>query len=94
MSYFDDAVKASGGPIAVSASIKVSPQRLNNWRKRGVPENYCAPLENAFPAHFRCEKLRPDLQWERDERTGAVVAYRVAVAKASKRRAVTEARAA
>lgn len=91
MSYFDDALKAAGGPILVAGAIKVSPQRLNNWRSRGVPEDYCAPLENAFPEHFRCERLRSDLQWERDDK-GRVVAYRVPVAKP--KRSAQQARAA
>lgn len=53
---------------------------VSNWLMRGrLPEEHCAAIEAATGGQVRCEDLRPDLRWQRDPATGAVLGYFVNV---------------
>lgn len=63
MSAIHQATVAAGGVGALARLIDVSPQRLINWRERGVPAEYCPLIERATGGLVRCEDLRPDIEW-------------------------------
>jgi len=58
------AIDTAGGVNAVAARMDVSPQRLNNWLSRGVPDDQCAALEAATFGGITRQRLRPD-NWQR-----------------------------
>ena len=71
----DEAIRLAGGPAKLAASIGVKPNVVTNWRMReNVPEEHCPAIEVATGA--RCERLRPDVVWTRDE-SGQVTGYHV-----------------
>lgn len=43
--------------------LPVTPQRVSNWRTRGVPTDMCPAIERATKGQVRCEDLRPDVDW-------------------------------
>lgn len=71
------AIEAVGGQqTELARRISVSPQALNQWvqGKRPIPAERCMAIERE--AGIRCEDLRSDLTWTRDER-GNVTGYHV-----------------
>ena len=66
MSALDRAIKVAGGLTRLADRIKVKPQVVANWRKRGVPANRVLAIEaattdrNGRPRVLRHD-LRPDL---------------------------------
>ncbi|MGE6498630.1 YdaS family helix-turn-helix protein [Cupriavidus metallidurans] len=58
----DEAIEASGGLSKVAHALHISPNRLANWLKRGVPAERCPDVEAAIGV--RCEFLRPDVNWK------------------------------
>lgn len=67
--------KFPGGQSGLAGLLNISPQAVGQWVKgaRPVPAHHCAAIEAA--TGVRCENLRPDLAWQRDRKTGAVVGY-------------------
>lgn len=67
MNALDKAIEIVGGEAALARHLKTSPQRVNNWRRRGgrVPVDVCVPIEIATERGVLVEELRPDLaeQW-------------------------------
>lgn len=58
------AIKKYGSQTGLGRALKCSPQRINNWIKRGrVPAEYCPVLERALGEPGVCEVLRPDVDW-------------------------------
>lgn len=53
------AAEACGGISRLAALIGVSPQRVSNWRERGVPLEHCAAIELAAQGAVRRWHLRP-----------------------------------
>lgn len=61
---------------ALAKRLGVSYQAVQKWVANGVPADRCAAVESA--TGVRCEELRPDLQWLRNE-AGEVTGYTVPV---------------
>lgn len=69
-------VAIAGSPAKLAELLGEWPQNIHNWRKRGIPPEKCARIEAA--TGVRCEELRSDLTWLRDD-DGAVTGYIVPV---------------
>lgn len=50
MSALGKVCEAVGGAVRLAERLSVSPQRLNNWRKRGVPAEFVQAVCDAAPA--------------------------------------------
>lgn len=75
MEALERAVKQAGGVSKLALSIGVRQSAVSNWKAREeVPLDQCAAIEAA--TGIRCEELRPDVSWTRDER-GQVNGYHV-----------------
>lgn len=74
-----DARKAAIAGIA--NGIGVSAPAVRHWINgiRGIPLDQCGALEKATNGQVRCEELRNDVQWLRDD-AGTVTGYVVPVA--------------
>lgn len=59
----DRAIEACGGLTKLAQTMGVSPQRVGNWRKRGVPIERCAELEAITNCAVRRWELRPN-DWD------------------------------
>ena len=80
-SPIDRAVSAAGSSAALAKLLLVHHTLVHQWRKglRPVAARHCPGIEAA--TGVRCEELRPDLHWLRDESgaaTGHVVPTRAA----------------
>lgn len=82
MDALNRAIKAVGSQSELARRLggKTVGQTINNWRKRGIPADRCAEIEAI--TEVRCEDLRPDLTWQRDE-DGKVLGYFVPADKAA-----------
>ena len=65
-SGLERAIKAAGGLTPLADRMKVLPQVVNNWRRRGIPAarvlEICKATEDANGiAAVRPHELRPDL---------------------------------
>lgn len=77
MRPIEQAVAAVGGKQSELASrIGVTPQALGQWvsDSRPVPPERCPAIEKE--TGVRCEQLRPDVHWTRDQ-SGQVTGYHV-----------------
>lgn len=52
-----------GRKVSLALALKVSPQVISNWIRRGVPAEHCPAIEKATAGAVRCEDLRPDVDW-------------------------------
>jgi len=56
------AAEAAGkNPSQLARECEISPQRLFNWRRRGVPVAQVRPLAKALSGALLPHELRPDL---------------------------------
>lgn len=78
MTPFDRAIAICHGSSRLAAAIGERPSTVGNWHKRGVPLDRCAAIEAATSGQVRCEDLRSDVAWTRDEH-GHVTGYHVRV---------------
>lgn len=71
-----------GGQAELARRLGLKPQQVNQWVKdnRRVPAAHCPAIESA--TGIRCEQLRDDLVWTRDE-AGQVTGYHVPLAGAA-----------
>ena len=70
---FDRVVAAFGSQVELARAIGVSPGRVAQWRRRGIPAERCFEIEQQSRAIAAkrgdpalvvlCEELRPDLDW-------------------------------
>jgi len=66
MDALNTAIQTAGGVTKLADILGVRQNVVSNWRMREqVPEEYCAAIEIA--TGVRCEVLRPDLIWQRDD---------------------------
>jgi DNA-binding transcriptional regulator YdaS (Cro superfamily) len=74
----DRAAQAAGSNAALAAALRVNPALVHQWRKgrRPLAEHHCPAIEAI--TGVRCEELRPDVQWLRDE-AGQVTGYQVPI---------------
>lgn len=56
----DRAIKACDGLTKLAQAMGLSPQRITNWRKRGVPVEHCAELEAITNCAVRRWEMRPN----------------------------------
>lgn len=73
-------------PAALAAALlpfgcSITPQAIYKWRSAGVPLDKAPLIEVASGGAVKCEQLRADVRWLRDE-AGNVTAYRVDCAPA------------
>lgn len=61
---------------ALAKRLGVSYQAVQKWVANGVPVERCAAVEAA--TGVRCEELRPDVAWLRNE-AGEVTGYQVPI---------------
>lgn len=57
-----------GGVANMAEALEATPQRVSNWRCRGVPLELCPTIERltselGFPVY--CDDLRAEVQWAR-----------------------------
>jgi len=77
MKALDRAIAVADGVGKLAASIGLRQNVVSNWKARGrVPPERCPDIELA--TGIRCEQLRPDLIWTRNE-AGQVTGYHVPV---------------
>lgn len=77
---FERAVTQAGGLAALATAIGVKTSRAGNWYSRGVPAEHCPAIERVTAV--RCEDLRSDHTWTRDE-NGRVTGYHVRLSSAA-----------
>lgn len=56
----------------------ISAPGVAKWLRNGVPLDRCPAVERATAGAVRCEDLRPDVEWLRDE-SGLITGYHVRV---------------
>jgi DNA-binding transcriptional regulator YdaS (Cro superfamily) len=56
----------------------ISAPGVAKWLKNGVPRERCTAIEAATSGAVRCEDLRPEVDWLRDD-AGVVTGYHVRV---------------
>lgn len=77
MNGLEKAIEVAGGVSALAKKLGYAQSRVSNWRLRGIPDEACPAVEAATA--IRCEDLRPDLDWTRDD-AGQVTGYHVRIA--------------
>lgn len=73
---FDRAVEIAGSKAKLARLIGVSAQAVSQWAPAMLPPDACPDIEAATGGRVRCEALRPDIEWQRDQDgrvTGRVV---------------------
>lgn len=63
---------------AFAAAVGVKSPSVSEWMRRGVPLERCREVEAATSGAVRCEDLRPDVDWTRDDQ-GRVTGYHVRI---------------
>lgn len=60
-------IKHLDGPVKAAALLGVPGgryQTVQQWTINGVPAEWCPVIERVTRRKFRCEDLRPDVEWE------------------------------
>ena len=81
MSALEQAIAAVGGKQTdLATALGLKSQAINQWvkGKRPVPAIHCPAIERA--AGVRCEELRPDVTWTRNDR-GEVTGFHTPLAR-------------
>jgi len=85
-SAIDIAISRAGGIAHLARAIgSISITAVAKWRRNATPLDRCPTVEAL--TGVRCEDLRPDVEWTRDEH-GQVTGYRVRVDAAATMREV------
>lgn len=67
------AIKAAGSQQALADALtamgfRITQPSISEWLQRGViPEDRCWPIELVVQGAARCEEMRPDIKWVRDQ---------------------------
>ncbi len=78
----EEAIDAAGSQAALVAAVdrpRFTQQNISYWLNRcggSIPEEFCPYVEKA--TGVKCERLRPDVEWQRDKR-GQITGYLVRV---------------
>lgn len=75
---FDRAVEIIGSKAKLAGLLKVSAQAVSQWNPERILPEHCPAIESATAGRVRCEALRPDVEWQRDD-TGQVTGYVVPI---------------
>lgn len=75
---FDRAVEIVGSKAELARRCGVTPQAISQWNPEAVPLDACPAIETATDGRVRCDALRPDTEWQRDQE-GRVTGYVVPV---------------
>lgn len=75
---FDRAVEIVGSKAKLARAIGVTPQAISQWNPSLLPLEACTAIELATEGRVRCEALRPDTEWQRDQ-DGRISGYVVPV---------------
>jgi DNA-binding transcriptional regulator YdaS (Cro superfamily) len=60
-------IKHLDGPVKAAQILGVPGgryQTVQQWALNGVPAEWCPVIERVTRRKFRCEELRPDVEWE------------------------------
>ena len=77
MKPIEKAINTVGAAAELARICGIKPQNVTRWRREGRPPvDHCPSIEAA--TGIRCELLRPDCVWTRDE-AGAVTGYHVRI---------------
>ncbi|MDE1715800.1 YdaS family helix-turn-helix protein [Chromobacterium amazonense] len=58
-------IRAAGGPEVIAKDRQIGFTAVTNWPVRGsIPAVYCPTLERLTNGAWRCEQMRPDVEWE------------------------------
>jgi len=77
MKPIQKAINTLGSAAELARVCRLRPQNVSRWRRTGrTPADHCPAIESS--TGIRCEQLRPDLVWTRDE-SGAVTGYHVRI---------------
>lgn len=65
-SIHSQAVDLLGGPAEAARKLstdlkKLTPQSVWQWRNRGIPAEYCIPIEKLLDGKIHRSQLRPDI---------------------------------
>jgi DNA-binding transcriptional regulator YdaS (Cro superfamily) len=63
MDALTKAIDLLGGVVATANALGVSKAVVSNWKKRGVPVEYCPTLEKLTARQIRCEELNGSIDW-------------------------------
>lgn len=61
MNPVDKAIDAAGSLNELARRLKVEPQVIVNWRKRGVPGKRCRDVEAATKGVVTVHELQPEI---------------------------------
>ncbi len=63
----EEAIAIAGSQVALAAMVGKTKARVGQWLSGDpIPEKICPLIEAG--TGIACEKLRPDVQWERDSK--------------------------
>jgi DNA-binding transcriptional regulator YdaS (Cro superfamily) len=65
--YIDDMGRRRALADAIGTSAAYLWQIATGWRGRQVNADLAQQIEHATGGQVRCEELRPDLRWQRDQ---------------------------
>ncbi len=64
MEALKKAINIVGSQSALAGALRISPQVVSNWMRRGnVPADYCPSIERVTHGAVRAEDIRPDVDW-------------------------------
>ncbi|WP_041702803.1 helix-turn-helix domain-containing protein [Pseudogulbenkiania sp. NH8B] len=57
-------IKECGGAKRVAEELGITDRAVNNWiYRQQIPAEYCPTLERLTSGKYRCEQMRPDVEW-------------------------------
>ena len=62
MTTFDKIISHFGGKSALAKKFELTPWAVSKWEKR-IPAERCPDIEEMSQGKFRCEDMRPDINW-------------------------------
>jgi DNA-binding transcriptional regulator YdaS (Cro superfamily) len=62
MTTFDKIIIHFGGKSALAKRFKLTPWAVSKWANR-IPAERCPDIEYMSHGKFRCEDMRPDINW-------------------------------
>lgn len=63
MDAINKAIDLLGGVVATANALGVKKAAVSNWRRRGIPAEYCPTIERLTARKVRCEDLNDSIDW-------------------------------